>query len=61
VHPRLFLDGDLVLVYDKDKDTLGADKFKPMWYNPFTIINFLKKGEYELVDFNGNMLSDPIS
>jgi len=31
VRPRVFSKGDLVLVYDKDKDTLGAGKLKSMW------------------------------
>jgi len=30
VFPRVFSQGDLVLVYDQDKDPLGARKFKPM-------------------------------
>jgi hypothetical protein len=30
IHPRIFTEGDLVLVYDQDKDPLGAGKFKPM-------------------------------
>eukprot|EP00253_Pinus_taeda_P022667 PITA_22667 len=30
VRPRVSSEGDLVLVYDQDKDTLGAGKFKPM-------------------------------
>jgi hypothetical protein len=30
IHPRIFFEGDLVLVYDQDKDLLGAGKFKPM-------------------------------
>jgi len=37
VCPRIFSEGDLVLVYDQDKYTLGAGKFKPMWYGPFII------------------------
>eukprot|EP00253_Pinus_taeda_P006880 PITA_06880 len=59
VHPRVFFEGDLVLVYDQDKDTLGAGKFKPMWYVPFIIKRFLTKGSYELIDFEGNKLAEP--
>jgi hypothetical protein len=40
---RFFSEGDLVLVYDQDKDPLGAGKFKPMWFRPFIIKEFLKK------------------
>ena len=59
VCPRVFAEGDLVLVYDQDKDTLGAGKFKPMWYGPFIIKWVLEKGSYELIDFEGNTLVEP--
>jgi hypothetical protein len=32
VRPMVLFEGDLVLVYDQDKDPLGAGKFKPMWF-----------------------------
>jgi hypothetical protein len=59
VHPRVFFEGDLVLVYDQDKDPLGARKFKPMWFEPFIVKEVLKKGAYRLVDFEGNSLVEP--
>jgi hypothetical protein len=59
VHPRVFSEGDLVLVYDQDKDPLGAGKFKPMWFRPFIVKKVLEKGAYQLVDFEGNSLSEP--
>jgi hypothetical protein len=59
VHPRVFSEGDLVLVYDRDKDPLGAGNFKPMWFRPFIIIEVLEKGSYRLVDFEGNYLAEP--
>ena len=58
-HPRIFSKGDLVLVYDQDKDPLGAGKFKNMWFKPFIIKEVLKKGSYHLVDFEGNSLAEP--
>jgi len=61
VHPRVFSKGDLVLVYDQDKDTLGARNFKPMKYVPFIIKKVFNKGPYDLVDFNGNVLPEPIN
>lgn len=61
MHPKVFSEGDLVLVYDQDKNKMGAGKFKPMWYGHFVIKSALKKGAYDLVDFNGNVLSDPIN
>jgi len=59
VHPRNFSKGDLVLDYDQDKDTLGVGKFKSMWYGPSIIKQVLKKGAYELIDFEGNKLAEP--
>jgi hypothetical protein len=35
VHPRIFSEGDLVLVYDQDKDALGVGKFNLMWHGPY--------------------------
>jgi hypothetical protein len=32
VRPQIFSEGNLVLVYDQDKDPLGVGKFKPMWF-----------------------------
>jgi hypothetical protein len=59
VHPWIFSEGDLVLVYDQDKDPLGVGKFNPMWFGPFIIKQVLKKGAYHLVDFEGNALAEP--
>jgi hypothetical protein len=59
VHPWIFSEGDLVLVYDQDKDPLGAGKFKPMWFEPFIIKEVLRKGTYHLVEFEGNVLAEP--
>ena len=59
VWPRTFLEGDLVLVYDQDKDALGVGKFEPLWYGPYIISKVLQKGAYELVDYEGNKLARP--
>jgi hypothetical protein len=59
VHPRIFFEGDLVLVYDQDKDPMGAGKFKLMWFRPFIVKKVLKKGAYRLVEFEGNALVEP--
>ena len=59
ISPHIFSEGDLVLVYDQDKDALGAGKFKSMWYGPFLVKRVLKKGAYELIDFEGNKLVEP--
>jgi hypothetical protein len=59
VRPRIFSEGDLFLVYDQDKDSLGLGKFKPMWFEPFIIKEVLKKGAYRLVDFEENALAEP--
>jgi hypothetical protein len=59
VHPQIFSKGNLVLVYDQDKDPLGAGKFKPMWFRPFIMKEVLKKGAYWLVEFEGKALVEP--
>lgn len=61
MHPHIFLEGDLVLVYDQDKDTLGEGKFEALWYGPYIISKVLKKGAYELVDYEGNQLARPLN
>ena len=37
VCPRLYIEGDLVLLYDQTKQPLGAGKFKPMWHGPYIV------------------------
>ena len=59
VRPRTFSEGDLVLVYNQDKDALGVGKFEPLWYGPYIIWKVLRKGAYELVDYEGNKLARP--
>ena len=59
VKPCTFSEGDLVLVYDQDKDALGAGKFEPLWYGPYIVSKVLEKGAYELVDYEGNKLARP--
>jgi hypothetical protein len=59
IHPWILSEGDLILVYDQDKDSPGVGKFKPMWFEPFIIKEILKKGAYRLVDFEGNDLVEP--
>jgi hypothetical protein len=59
VQPHVFAEGDLVLVYDQDHDTLGAGKFEPLWHGPYIIKHVLHKGAYELVDYDGNPLLEP--
>ena len=59
VKPRIFLEGDLVLFYDQDKDALGAGKFEPLWYGPYIVSKILEKGAYELIDYEGTKLARP--
>jgi hypothetical protein len=56
---RFSLEGNLVLVFDQDKEPLGAFKFKTMWFEPFIMKEVLKKGAYCLVEFEGNSLVEP--
>jgi hypothetical protein len=59
VKPRVFSEGDLVLLYEQDRDVLGAGKFEPMWRGPYIVRRVLEKGAYELVDYDGIPLSEP--
>ena len=54
VKTRIFSEGELVLLWDQDKETLRAGKFKSMWLGPYVVSNVLNKGAYELTDFKGN-------
>jgi hypothetical protein len=51
VRPCVFVEGDLVLVYDKDHDKLGAGKLEPIWHGPYIIKHVLHRGYYDLVDY----------
>ena len=59
VKPRVFSKGELVLLWDQDKEPLGAGKFKAMWLGPYVVSKVLSKGTYELVDYDGNKLPEP--
>jgi hypothetical protein len=59
VKPRVFSEGDLVLLYEQDRDLLGAEKFEAMWCGPYIVKRVLEKGAYELVDYDGIPLSEP--
>ena len=59
VKPQIFSEGELVLLWDQDKEPLGAGKFKAMWLGPYVMLKVLKKGAYELIDFDGNKLPEP--
>ena len=51
VRPQTFSEGDLVLIYNQDKDALGVGKFEALWYGPYIVSKVLEKGAYELVDY----------
>ena len=59
VKPRNFSEGELVLLWDQDKEPLGAGKFRSMWLGPYVMSKVLNKGAYELAYFEGNKLLDP--
>jgi len=59
VKPRIFSEGDLVILYDQDNESLGPRKFKSMWISPYIVSRVLKKGAYELKDYEGNKLAEP--
>ena len=57
IKPRIFSEGDLVFLYDKEADKLGVGKFEPMWMGPYIVKRVLEKGAYELVDYDGILMS----
>ena len=59
VHPRVFSEGYLVLLWDQSKEPLEAGKFNPMWRGPYVVKRVLEKGSYELVDYEGIALAEP--
>ena len=61
VKPRVFSEGDLVLLYEQDRDFLGVGKIEPMWRGPYIVKQVLEKEAYELVDYDGIHLSEPIN
>jgi len=48
-------------MYDQDHDLLGAGKFEPMWCGSYIFKWVLEKWSYELVDYNGIPLVEPIN
>ena len=59
VQPRIFSEGDLVLLYDQEADVIGTRKFEPLWHGPYIFKKILAKGAYELVDYDGIPLAQP--
>jgi hypothetical protein len=59
VKPRIFSKGDVVLLYEQDRDLLGDEKFEAMWRGPYIVRRVLEKGAYKLVDYDGIPLSEP--
>ena len=59
IFPQVFAEGDLVLLDDEANDKLGAGKFEPMWHGSYIVKHVLQKGAYELVYYEGNVLSQP--
>ena len=47
------------MLWDQDKEPLGAGIFKAMWLGLYVVSKVLKKGAYELIDFDGNKLPEP--
>ena len=59
VQPRIFSEGDLVILYDQEADVIGTGKFEPLWHGPYIVKRVLAKGSYELVGYDGIPLVQP--
>ena len=59
VQPRIFSEGDLVLLYDQEANVISTGKFEPLWHGPYIVKRVLAKGAYELVDYDGILLAQP--
>ena len=57
--PCIYLEGDLVLIYDQEADVIGRGKFEPLWHVPYIVKRVLAKGSYELVDYDVIPLAHP--
>ena len=57
--PQIFSEEELVLLWDEDKEPMGARKFRSMWLGPYVMSKVLNKGAYELIDFDGNNMHEP--
>ena len=43
VYSSVFSKGDFVVVYDQDREKLGARKFEPLWHGPYVVTQVLQK------------------
>ena len=59
VKPRIFFEGELVLLWDQENVPLGLGKFRSMLLGPYVVSKVLKKGAYDLTDFEGNEMPKP--
>ena len=59
IHPCVFSEHDLVLVYDQETDKFGAGKLEAMWHGLYVVRCILQNGTYELVDYDVLPLQDP--
>ena len=61
VSPRTFVEGDLILLYEKDHDNPGVGKFEPMWHGPYIVKRVSQNEAYELSDYEFYLLDQPIN
>ena len=59
VKPYVFSECDIVLLYDRESNKLGLRKFEPMWLSPYIVKHVLRKGTYDLIDFDEVPLAQP--
>lgn len=59
MRPHMFVESNMVLVYDQDHDRLGSGKFESIWLGPYVVKQVLTNGAYELVYPKGCPLREP--
>eukprot|EP00253_Pinus_taeda_P030263 PITA_30263 len=59
VKPCSYQEEDIVLLYDKKHDLLGARTLQPLWLGPYVFKKALSKGAFKLQDWEGVPLAKP--
>ena len=61
IQSHLYSQGDLVVTYNQQHDKLVGGKLESMWHGPYIVNLVLEKGAYELIDYDGIPLGEPLN